>query len=198
MPGSRGAVFCLLSGPHGGDAHTRHSSGSVCADATPQIGRPWPGDLIAVLRQVGCVRTVQKKSKAGCGSAAIVPDGYARVGRGHFESGRNAVPCPQGASVVLCRCRNQACLRIRVARIGTNLGLNFGGVDARTAGRTDEFQTHQQQGSASGDSVAHGLCIPVGMPAAAAPQKIRQPKANFSASSAWCWPIKHFRRATTE
>ena len=89
------------------------------------------------------IRAVEEKAQTGSGSAAIVPEGDANAGGSQVGFGWNAVPCPQGASVVLCRRRNQACLRIRVARIGTNLGLNFGGVGARTAGRTDEFQTHQ-------------------------------------------------------
>jgi hypothetical protein len=153
MPGSRGAVFCLLSRPHGRDAHARHSSGSVCADATPQIGRPWPGDLIAVLRQVGCVRTVQKKSKAGCGSAAIVPDGYAHTWRRLVESRRNAIPCLQSASVVLRRCWDQACLRICVDGIGTNLGFNLGAVAARFC---DEQKAREGQHTVPTHSVTHG------------------------------------------
>jgi hypothetical protein len=105
------------------------------------------------------VTAVQEKSKAGRGSADIVSDGYAHAGRRRIESARNAVPRRQSASVVLRRCWNQACLRIRVGGIGTNLGLHFGRAGAPTAVRTEELKAREQQGSASGDSVAHRLRV---------------------------------------
>ncbi len=130
----------------------------MSANATPQIGRPWPGDLIAVLRRVSYGRTLQKKSNAGRGSATIVgwwlvSDGYADGGRRLVESGRNAVPRPQGAPAVRRPGGNQAALRIGVGGIGTDLGLSLR--DAPTAGRPNELKVGEGQHCTAADPSAH-------------------------------------------